>query len=291
MNPTQLEPALRVATELRLIKGLPDADPELVMLQAEKSAECMESIDYHDRPGTCGDERARIGYLDGSDGSEARPSVFGGPGIYGLAIAEMTGQIEKSVISGLDALRDIDQKLSAAGIRNGGHVGCAAAALPGWMDILVRNPDTVSEYVAQELGEDYDPAIMQAVLNNTRKALNSGRYQDWDGETALQNVLGSKAGRSIELLIDAPHQGYMVIKQMNPGKTINRTKLYEESVLGKGAFVVDYAYADEIEAAVCGTAGAEAIIISRHAREAMHAAVASAVPNPELYQAIIRSDK
>jgi hypothetical protein len=263
-------------------------DYALLQQEADIAKECQVEVDYYATPGTCGDERGRIGYMDDTTGHEPRPSVFGGPNVYGLGIAEMTGQVADTVVDGEEALGQVSRKLEAGNIQGGGHVGCAAAKLPVWMAIVISAPEAVSEYASSKLGEDYDPALMAEVLANTERALQSGRYGNWDGENALAKVLGDKAGKSIERL-EGEHEGKVFIEQEEDGKTIDQTELIRRSVIGGGAFIVDSRYADKIDAIV--TSGPDAVRLTRlalHARHAMHAAIANAVPNPVLYPATVR---
>ncbi len=263
---------------------------EQLEAQAQLAVGTLHNIYYTDVRGTCIDERRRIGLRSGEARVEPRPSVPGGPNIYGLAVAELTGYFEGERTTGEQRLSRVTGRLSDAGLRSGGHGGCAANAGFGtWMRTIADNPDYVKKYAALRFGEDFDPTIMDAVVNFARAAMTSGRYAGWD-ESKLVTVLGEEeADEAIEKLDAVKHEAVTIVRNWIPEATVDQTELYDQNEagqgVGKGSFVNDEAYADTIEHVL--TAGPDAVrkkLEAEYAREAILAAVAAAVPNQEIYQ-------
>lgn len=282
-----------VRIEMKPIKGEGNATPEQLEAQATAAERSMEAVDFHAARGTCGDERERAGLLNGSAAIEARPSVFGGPDIYALSIAELTGVLPESITSGEAALRWAKDRINDAGFLSGGHAKCAAnAGFKDWMSVIAYNPAAVADYVKMQLGEAYDPVLMAEVTDNAKVAVESGRYDDWN-EGILIRVLGDEAGEAIEVLAAEPddpnkvkpHEAKTFIREKIRGKTVNQTALFRMSVLGGGSFVVTDLYAADLQAAITsGPEAARLTALAAHAHEAMNAAVAGAVPNETIYQ-------
>lgn len=285
MTTDQLE--VRVLTEQNPIKTNGEflADPALITEQAEAARDSLVDVDYFAVPGTCSDERAREGILSGEPLVEARPSVLGGPTVYGLAVAELTGFFGEAETAGEARLATVAQRLEDVGILNGGHIKCAAnAGFESWMRIMAEHPELVVPYVEKEMGTRFDPITMAEVVHYAGDVVASGRYGGWS-EEVLPRVLGDKSGSAIEKLRDVPHDGMTLVRQKVDGKTVDQTTLYERSVLGRGSFVFDDPYADLVEHAMTtGPDAARKKVVAEHAREAIIAAIAVALPNPELYQ-------
>ena len=72
----------------------------------------MVEVDYDTVRGACGDERYRIGLLSGEEIVEPRPSVFGGPNIYGLYVAELAGVFANSPLSADERLVQVTRDLN-----------------------------------------------------------------------------------------------------------------------------------------------------------------------------------
>jgi hypothetical protein len=272
------------------VKGtdLPGVDTELIQRQAELGAEHLVPVDYATTHGTCGDERERIGLLNGSHNIQPRPSVFAGPDVFGLAVAELTGSLPDVDSTARDRLARIKKLLNEGGVMSGGHVECAAnAKFIKWIGVIASRSEDVRGYASLNLGQDYDPTAMEEVEAFARRTVEGGVYDDWT-EDVLKEVLGDEAGEAIEVLAPVEHEGLMLERNEEPDSTIDQTPVFENSVVGRGSFIFDDAYAKRIEDIVTsGPEAARKVVLARHAREAIIAAVASAVPNPTIYQAKI----
>jgi hypothetical protein len=282
----RLEPMMAAVTEPVLIKGtegsveLPD-----VQAQAERARNHLVEINYKNVPGTCGDERPRVGLLSGEQTVEARPSVFGGPNIHALAIAELTGFFGDADYSGEERLRQVTRQINAAGIRSGGHEHCAANdGLGTWMQKL-SDPGArpaILGYMKLNLGDRFDETVAEEMFAHADAVNSSGRYDGWN-ENVLAGVLGDEAGGAIEILADVPHEAQSVVRNKVPNTTVDQTALHNDG--GVDSFVVDDAYADMIEQSLAtGPDATHTLAVARHAREAIIAAVSTAVPNEVLYQ-------
>jgi hypothetical protein len=262
--------------------------PELLRAQAEVALQCLVPVDYTKVRGTCIDERERVGLLSGTTTVEARPSVPAGPDVYMLAILELTGYFPEDGTTGKQRLQVAKAKLDGARLLSGGHSHCAAnVGFNTWMGVISNNPKAVGAYAQQEMGTSYDQEAMDEVVAYATAIVQSGRYEDWH-EGILLEVLGDEAGEAIETLADVEHEAVKLARQKVPGMTIDQTKLYNRSVVGKGEFDMDDAYADTIEqVATSGPDAAWKKRLAEHAREAILAAVAQVVPNEELYEDII----
>jgi hypothetical protein len=271
--------------------GAEGVDPQLLQQQAEAATASLVPVDITKNRSTCLDERGRTSLRNGQP-TEPRPSVLGGSNIEALAIAELTGYFPESDTSDanqrLGAVTDV---INAAGLLSGGHEKCAAnGSFWVWLKTIAETPEKVLPYAESEMGEKYQEDMAQTVVGFARAVIASGRYATWS-EANLPEVLGEEeSGEAIEVLLDVPHEGLTVVRNKIEGYTINQSKLYEESVLGKGSFVFDDWYAEKIEHAL--TAGPDATYkkqLAEHARELAIAAVAGAVPNEELYQITLSS--
>lgn len=120
------------------------------------------------------------------------------------------------------------------------------------------------------------------MLQILHPVVTSGRYDDWD-ESVLERVLGDEAGYAIEVLQPVPHEGVTFVRNKVKGKTVHQNALHDAA--GADSFVQYDPYADEIENALAdGPQAAWKQKVARHAREALIAAIAPALPNPELDQ-------
>lgn len=270
-------PAMEVIVEEKPIKGDEYIAPELLHDQAEVARESLVRVDYKKVRGTCGDERLR----------ELRASVFGGPNVNMLATAELAGFFsDDDQSTGEERLARITDMLTAAGFLNGGHEHCAAnGGFNSWMDTIAKNPEAMKSYARQQRGEAYDDDAMNEVITNAQKLVASKRYQGWD-ETVLRRVLGDEADEAIEKLADGiPHEAKTFVRNRALSTTVDQKSVYERSVIGKGSFVHDDDYADALEHVVASGADADHMkLVAEHAREAILAAVANAVPNETIYQ-------
>lgn len=85
-------PQATVAVVPKALKGeQPTITPEEVEAQGHIAVRVIEEVDYDTVRGTCGDERERIGLLNGEPTVETRPSAYGGPNIYALYMAQLSG--------------------------------------------------------------------------------------------------------------------------------------------------------------------------------------------------------
>jgi hypothetical protein len=211
--------------------------------------------------------------------------VAGGPNIYALAVAELTDYFGNDTSNGEARLARVTDRLTEARIKSGGHEKCAAnAGFAVWMRVIAEKPEAIKAYAERQLGAAYDDSAMQAVINNAKAVIASGRYGHWE-ETVLARVLGDQAGEAIEVLADVPHEAVTLVRNEIDGETIDHSKLYDISVVGRGSFVNDENYANMIEHVL--SSGPDAVrkkVEAGHAREAILAAVAAAVPNALLYQ-------
>ena len=238
-----------------------------------------------DSRGTCGDERAREGLLNGDKTVEARPSAWGGPNIYGLFMAELSGYFTDSKLDGRGRLQAVTGIINDANIKSGGHVGCAAnGSLPDILAILAK-PSNWNAAVKDELGNEYDDELAVSLASNAQKALDSHAYAGWT-ETILQEVLGDEAGVAIETLQPGPHTARVLKRIWIAGQTVDQTTL-AKNANGETSFVQDEPYCQRIERAISGDDESKMPIL-RHAREALLQAVLLAVPNPELWQTSLR---
>lgn len=232
-----------------------------------------------DTRGTCGDERERAHLLNGQPTQPNRPSVWGGPNIYGLYMMELAGVFTESSLSAEDRLRQTTQKLNAAGITSGGHKGCAAnAGFAAIMGIIAEQSTEWEKAASVCLGEAFSAVAATEVTKQARQAVESGRYNDWT-EDVLERVLGDEADEALEVLQPQEHDALTVVRQWRPGLTVSQDKL--SAIAGQRSFVQDEPYCERIEDALA--ADDEAGQLMRHAREALLYAVEQAVPNKELW--------
>jgi hypothetical protein len=234
-------------------------------------------------PGTCGDERVRAGLLNGQTTVQARPSAWGGPNIQGLFMAELSGFFGDSELLSKERLMQITKLLNKSGIVSGGHKGCAAnSSFKAVLKIIAKEGINWKRAAQAFLKADYQTAAADQVEAWANKAVNSGRYDDWD-ESILVDVLGKEAGQAIEILKDGPHTARTIVRVQLRGMTVSQNKLHELSG-GVDSFVQDDPYCAKIESALLEASGqSERAIIMKHAREALLYAILKAVPNPELH--------
>lgn len=282
MQPSQI--AVSVLDKPIKTSGGAAADHTLLRRQAELARDCIVTIDYHAVRGTCGDERPRAGLLSGAKTVEPRPSVFGGPDVYGLGIGELAGAFDGSLQTGEARLSEAKRRINAAGLLSGGHAHCAAnGGFAVWLATIADSTETVAAYVKLSLGDRYDETLMAQVARNAAAAIASKRYSNWS-EDVLLRVLGDEANEAIEILADVPHEAVQLVRNNVSGVSVDQTRLYAVSVLGRGSFAVDDTYASLIETAMLSNMPEPNQRLALHAREASVAAVAAAVPNSELYQ-------
>ncbi|MEO8784906.1 MAG: hypothetical protein ABI221_01040, partial [Candidatus Saccharimonadales bacterium] len=240
--------------------------------------------------GTCGDERERVGLLSGEPTVEVRPSVWGGPNIYGLYMAELAGFFDiDDKSTGRQRLQIVTDVLNAAKIPSGGHTGCAAnGSLPAVMGLVANEFTKWSAAAQTELGVQYDQTDVYQITHQAQQAIESKRYQDWQ-EDILFGVLGEEAATAIEVLQpSAVHDGRSVLRIETPGKTVGQTQL-SQATNGERSFVQTEWYCQQIEdALVAASSNAQIGLVMRHAREALLWAVEQAVPNNELHHIALR---
>lgn len=270
-------------------QGAEQLDSQLLKAQGQQVLDCLVTVDYRAVRGTCIDERPRVGLQSQELRVEARPSVLGGPDIYALAIGELSGLFGDNLTTGKARLQEAKRLINLAGIKSGAHVNCAAnAGLGVWLNTIATNPEAAKAYARQQKGTAYNEDAANEVIAHAQAAVSSGRYANWD-ETVLQDVLGEESDEATEMLANVPHEGQTVVRNGVEGTTINQTQLYDKSVLGKGSFDFDDPYADLIEHIMTSVPDAAwKKTVAEHAREMAIAAVAGAVPNPELYQLNLR---
>jgi hypothetical protein len=201
-------------------------------------------------------------------------------------MAELTGYFGDQKNQGEDRLEHVTRVINNASIQSGGHQKCAANA--GFATVLAMigaAPEGYRSYAMQNMGEAYNDAAMSLVFAYAQKAVESGAYDNWD-ESILPRVIekvGDDAGEAIEVLADVPHEGLSLVRSDAKDKTIDQTAVH---IAGNGdSFVNDEQYCEIIEAAIAsGSNAVEAMVLARHAREALLAAIANAVPNIEINQ-------
>ncbi len=262
--------------------GIEVRPKELLEAQAARAIEARVPIDYHVTRGTCGDERRRARLLSGEPRVEPRPSAWGGPDIYGLYVAELTGLFGDEDLSPRQRLQVVKNKNNQAGIKSGGHANCAAAlSFGGVMGIIADNPELMSAYAAQNK-LDYDQSIMDIVVSQAQKVKRSSRYDGVSMESVYLEVLGDEAGEAIEVLEPGPHEGKTFVRNHGDNTTVDQNRLHD--LEHEDSFVQDEGYVDAIENAVTAETDGRQKLIAEHAREAVLAAISMAVPNEELYQ-------
>lgn len=252
--------------------------------QAHQAIASLVPVDYETARGTCSDERFRKQLRNGQP-TEPRPAVFGGPDIYGLAIAELTGYFEaENQESDVERAETVKRQLNRSGVKSGGHDGCAANALfAGWMELIATKSE-LAEYAQSQLGDRYDASLAQEVVDYASSLVQSGRYAAWK-ESNLADVYGEEAAEAIEQLGPVNHEAVTLVRNKINGTTVDQTELYSRSQVGKGSFIFDDSYADKLEHIL--SSGPDAVrtkLLAEHAREFIIAALVVAVPNEELYQ-------
>lgn len=249
---------------------------------ARHIAEVAEPV-RPDAPGTCIDERVRAGLYGGDTETEARYANPGGPDIYGLYMAELTGYFGDSEATGKERLVQVKSAINAGGITSGGHVGCAAnAGFNAVMGLIAGgNAEAGCEYAKENLGDDFDEEAYNEVVENAKRVAKSGLYDEWS-EDVLLEVLGDEADKGMELL-EGQHEGLELTRFRGKGKTPAQNKIFEKT--GRYSFVNHEDRAEQIEAIIAdGPNAAWSEKLARHAREALLAALVPALPNPELHQ-------
>jgi hypothetical protein len=238
-------------------------------------------------PGTCIDERSRIGTLNGEESVEPRHSAPGGPNIYALYIAELIGYFGDDDTSGKERLEQITGMINEAGISSGGHQGCAANN--GFEAILGliggQNSDQGRAYAMEQLGDNFDEQAYEQIIESAKKVVESGRYADWSEAVLIEEVLGGKdgeAGTAIEVL-DGQHEGRTFARVKAGSQTVDQTELH--NAVGEDTFVNDEDYEDRIDMILAdGPKAVWKAKLALHAREALLAALYPALPNKELHQ-------
>ena len=187
----------RITITSEPIKTIGDVtvSPGEVEKQALRARDCLVAVDYANTHGTCGDERERVGLASGEATVKPRPSTFGGPNIYALYVAELSGFFNEEASSGEERLRQITTVLNATGIKSGGHKRCAANAGFGNIVSSIADPanqPAIEAYAQKELGDDYNQGAMNEVIAWASEVKNSRRYDNWD-ESVLERVLGDEA--------------------------------------------------------------------------------------------------
>jgi hypothetical protein len=257
--------------------------------QANFAVEQLETV-ASDVRGTCGDERLRVDPITGQPILIAKPSAWGGPNIYALNMAELTGFFgDQKKLSGQDRLKIVTDVINQAGIPSGGHSGCAAnGSFPTIMELMASQFTHWGQATHHELGHDYDQGAVYAVTHHAHEAVKSGRYKGW-GESILADVLGDEAHQAIETLQpNSQHDARTVLRISVPGHTVGQTKLSQASG-GQRSFVQTEWYCQKIENALAAASSdPQAGQIMRHAREALLWAVEQAVPNQELHHIALR---
>lgn len=259
----------------------------VIRLEAEAARQALVPVDYYKSFGTCSDERERIGLFSGESRVEPRPSIFGGPNVFSLAVSELIGCFSRSDETGKEKLARATRALNKKGLKSGGHLGCAANEKFGaWMALIDEYQDLIRQAARRELGEGYDEAAMQAIVRRARTVKKSGCYKEWDGQELL-GVLGDEANQAIEVLEDVDHEAGILVRQGVTNMTIDQTSLHAGSK--RYSFAFDDPYAALIEQAVVEAAGmgSRGMHLARHAREVIIAAVVLAVPNSRLYEVIV----
>lgn len=258
----------------------------------EQRAELLRDIKSNLKPydestrGTCMDERRREHLRSGGKITEVRPSAPGGPDVYGLAIAELTGSFAGSTMTAEQRLHTIMAANGRAGLKSGGHENCAANnGLGTWVPLIAEQPEKISAYVQSKIAEDgltYDQEKMNAIIGYAQGVKDSGVYAAWS-EEKYAVLLGDEAGVAIEKLYDEPHLGFAVMWVEKPGYTIDQT------ALNNRAFELNKPYMKRIEdVEASGPDAGKIAELTPYARYASIAALALAVPNQVLYEGTVR---
>jgi hypothetical protein len=272
----------------------PDVTLEQIRAQAELGRQNLVDVDPAVTYGTCPDERKRIGLRSGSKEVRPRPAAFGGPNVYALYIAELTGALPEDGTDGKTRLRTVTRTINGARIKSGGHEECKANM--GFADVLaiIASGDRgLFDYARDNMGDAYNQDDANEAVVFARRTVDSHRYDGWTGnelaEVLDEEEFGRIAGEAIEVLAPVQHEGYVVQRVEVPGKTIDQTAVYDQSPVGPGSYDIDDPYAEAIEdAVVAGPEAEHKTRLARVAREMVIAAIAGVVPNPVLYQSVIK---
>ena len=266
--------------------GEVQTSPEVIDSIMAEARACLRQYSMYDVRGTCMDERPRIGLRSGEVTVGVRPSAPGGPDIYGLAVAELTGVFGDSSSDAETRIKGVKKSLNRAGLISGGHQNCAADdSFAVWVPIVSSEKAAVSQYVKDKIEADgliYDQDKMNEVIANAEKLDASGRYADWSEEEYFK-VLGDEAGYAIEKLKDVNHEGILKIWVEIDGYTV------DQSSLDNKAFILDKPYMKKIEDVV--TTGPDATglnELARYARYAIVKAISFALPNKELQEGTLK---
>lgn len=283
-----LDPMMATVTLNGQIKGEHDTlGVEQLERQAELARQSLVAVGANVR-GTCVDERPRIGTRGEAGKIEARPSVPGGPDVYALYVAELSGYFGDISNDPKYNLAQVKRDINNKGIRSGGHDHCAANDSFGpIIEIIAENTDYVKTYAKANMGETFNDDLADEVIRYSQSVHSSGRYEEHH-EGTLGEVLEDEAMDAIELLF-GEHEGRSLARQKVRGYTVDQTKLHDLSEKENGkaedSFVIDDWYADDIENALAsGPNAVRQKHLMEHAREFLLAAVAAAVPNKELHQ-------
>lgn len=259
--------------------------PDLLQEQAQQIVACLVLADYEALRGTCMDERGRLRLRNGLP-PENRPSAPGGPNVYALGVAELIGFFDHSPdLAAEERLDAVNQTLKGGKIRGGGHDDCKAnAAFSAWMGIIGDGGEELKDSVKRRLGDAYNEEAADYVIGKARALTQSGRYDGWN-EGILGKHFGDRAGEAIEITDSAPHAGKTFVRNGVPDTTVDQTRVYGMSVVGKGSFIIDDPYLDKIEHVLTSGPDAELKKLqAEHAREFIIAALVTALPNEELYE-------
>lgn len=258
------------------VKGVRPQELTEELLQAQAEVGIQNRVEVAEgTPDTCSDERPR-------EDEEARYSIYGGSGVYGLLIREATGYFSGSSLDMTARLAATVSALEDEGIVVGGHKACKAnEAVAAIIHAVGSNPRLYAATAERRLGDQFDPTAVDEIGNYMAATDAAGVYKDWD-ESVLPGVLGDeKAARAIETLKPVEHKAVTRLRNQKPGTTIAQNPLYDQSVAGEGSYVFDDRYADRIEGIV--TTGIKAdrmAVLARHAREMIISVIDTAVPNP-----------
>ena len=286
-----LDPMMAMTSIEGQIKGSAEnasLSPEQLVEQADFARSSMVVVS-EDAPGTCIDERPRLGTREEHGKIEARPSVPGGPVVYGQYVAELSGYFsDSSSQDAEESMSIIADDLESKGIVLGGHDDCRAnGGMGDVISFIADNPEAVKAYAERNMGDEYNEDLANESISYAIKVTESGKYDDHQEET-LAHVLGDKSSNAIEKL-EGEHEGRTVVRNKVRNTTVDQTKLHKltEERLGEAedSFVMDDWYAHDIENALAtGPNAAHQKKVMAHARELVLAALAGAVPNPELHQ-------
>jgi hypothetical protein len=183
--------------------------------------------------------------------------------------------------------------LNAAGFKPGMHAGCAAAnSIHPIMGIISQKSAALYMHVKNHMVESYSDEYMDLIITNAKHVYESSKFENFS-EHKLFDLLAAEFGKqeamaSAEKLIKVDHEEFIIARLEKQFVAVDSTAVFNESVVGKGAYIFNDSYAQQLEN--LATSNIDAVKqqqIARHAREAIIWSTLQAVPNSEIREVTI----